>query len=161
VDFDLIEGGSLTDPSAEPSFVNLRDTQPLRLAADPVVVDATDAPPVDRAPSMKVATEIDEDTCLGLLGGITFGRVALSVRALPRIVPVRLAVDRGRISIHMQGAADVGNGLDDAVVALQADGYDDDTHQAWSVHVVGPVIDRCESGFAIDPSVIKGEWMPR
>jgi uncharacterized protein len=109
---------------------------------------------------MKVATEIDEDTCLGLLSGITFGRVALSVRALPRIVPVRFAVHRGRISTHMQGAADIGNGLDDAVVALQADGYDDDTQQVWSVHVVGRVIDRYESGFAIDPSVIEGEWMP-
>ena len=77
-----------------------------------------------------------------------------------RIVPVRLAVHRGRISARIQGHADIGDGLDDAIVAFQADGYDDDTQQVWSVHVVGRVTARCESGFAINPSVIEGEWLP-
>lgn len=35
-----------------------------------------------------------------------------------------------------------------------------DTQQVWSVHVVGRVTARCESGFAINPSVIEGEWLP-
>ncbi len=109
---------------------------------------------------MTVATDIDREAWLGLLGGATFGRVALGIHALPRIVPVRFAVHRGRISAHLQGTVDIGDALDDAVVALQADGYDDETNQVWSVHLIGRVTARYQSGFTINPSVIEGEWLP-
>ena len=106
-----------------------------------------------------VATAIDREICLGLLSGATFGRIALNVAGGPRIVPVRFAVHRGRISAHMQGRVDIGDALDDAEVALQADGFDDETQLVWSVHVVGRVTARHDSGFAITPTMIEGEWL--
>jgi len=109
------------------------------------------------AATVSVVTDIDRETCLELLSRVTFGRVALSVHAMPRIVSVILAVHRGGITAHMQGAAEVGDGLDGSIVALQADGFDDASQEVWSVHVIGRVIARYESGFVIDPSVIEGE----
>lgn len=104
-------------------------------------------------------TAIDEDTCMDLLSGVVFGRVALSIHALPRIVPVRFAVHRGRICAHVQGTVDLSEALDGAVVALQADGYDDRAEQVWTVHLVGRVTARYDTGFVITPSLTEGEWL--
>jgi hypothetical protein len=107
---------------------------------------------------MTGAIAIDQEACVGLLSGAALGRVALSVHALPRIVPVRLAVHHGRITVHPQGLGEV----EDAwagVVALQADGYDDVAEQAWSVHIIGRVAAWSESEFVIDPGVIDREWL--
>jgi len=109
--------------------------------------------------AMSVQTVIDEDTCFGLLTGATFGRVSLNVRAMPRIVPVRCAVHRGRINAHLQCDEQLGDALDGAVVALQADGFDDRTQQVWSVHIVGRVLARCGADFVIDPTVVEGAWL--
>ncbi len=109
---------------------------------------------------MALATEIDEEECLGLLTGATFGRVALNAKALPRIVPVSLTVYPGpRIAAHLQCDEDLGEALDGAVVALQADGFDDGTQRVWSVHVVGRVTIRCGPDIVIDPGVIDGVWL--
>jgi uncharacterized protein len=109
---------------------------------------------------MAAPVAIDQDACLRLLSSATFGRVALSVRALPRIVPVRLDICRGQIRVSTQGSAELGDTLDGAVVALQAEGYDDDTQQVWSVHVVGRVTAPHGIGFVISPGIIEGEWVP-
>lgn len=109
--------------------------------------------------AMVVQTLIDEDTCLGLLAGATFGRVSLNVRAMPRIVPVRFGVHRRRLNAHLQCDEELSDALDGAVVALQADGFDDRTQQVWSVHVVGRVLARCGPDFVIDPTVLEGVWL--
>ena len=103
---------------------------------------------------------IDQEACLQLLSGATFGRVALNVGALPRIVPVRFNVHRGRIHASTQLAAELGDALDGSVVALQADGYDDRIQQVWNVHVVGRVTAAYEREFVITPGIIEGEWLP-
>jgi len=110
---------------------------------------------------MGLTTPIDTDMCLGLLSSAMFGRVALNARALPRIVPVKLAVQGRRINAEMECDQHLGGALDDAVVALQADGTDARLAQAWSVHVVGRVTDRSGSAFVIDPVVIEGHWLAR
>ena len=46
------------------------------------------------------------------------------------------------------------------MVALQADGYDELTQQAWNVHVVGRVTAAYEREFVISPGIIDGEWLP-
>ena len=101
---------------------------------------------------------LDQEACLELLNSATFGRVALNVRALPRVVPVRLHVHRGQIHVSAEGALDLGDARDGAVVALQADGYDDRTEQMWNVHVVGRVTDPHDRGFVVSPGIVEGEW---
>ncbi len=108
---------------------------------------------------MALQTRIDEETCLGLLAGATFGRVCLNVRAMPRIVPVRFTVYRRRINAHLQCDEELAEALDGAVVALQADGFDDRSQQVWSVHVVGRVLARCGADFVVDPTVLEGAWL--
>ena len=109
---------------------------------------------------MGEAVTIDQAACLQLLSGATFGRVALNLLALPRIVPVRFNVHRGRIHASTQGAVELGDALNGSVVALQADGYDEVTQQAWNVHVVGRVTAAYEREFVISPGIIDGEWLP-
>ena len=76
---------------------------------------------------MTVAADIDAETCLGLLSGATVGRVALSVHAMPRIVPVSFTARLGRISLSLQSDTELADPLNDAtVVAFQADGYDNE-----------------------------------
>ena len=109
---------------------------------------------------MGEAVAIEQEACLQLLSGVTFGRVALNLQALPRIVPVRFDVHRGRIHASAQGAAELGGALDGAVVALQADGYDEVTRRMWNVHLVGRVTAAYERDFVITPAIIDGEWLP-
>jgi hypothetical protein len=106
---------------------------------------------------MARAITIDQEACLGLLSGAALGRVALSVHALPRIVPVRLAIHQGRITAYPRGTGEPEDTWA-GVVALQADGHDDVAQQGWSVHIIGRVVARSESGFVIDPGVIEGAW---
>jgi hypothetical protein len=108
---------------------------------------------------MGAAVAIDQQACLDLLSGATFGRVALNIAALPRIVPVRFDVHRGRIHASTQVELALGPALDGTVVALQADGYDDVTQQVWNVHVVGRVTAAYEREFVITPGIIDGEWL--
>ena len=54
----------------------------------------------------------------------------------------------------------LGDALNGAVVALQADGYDEVTRQVWNVHVVGRVTAAFEGKFVISPGIIDGEWSP-
>jgi hypothetical protein len=108
---------------------------------------------------MAAQTQFGEDMCMGLFAGITFGRVSLNVRAMPRIVPVRISVHRRRINAHLQCDEDLCDALEGAVVALQADGCDDETRRAWSVHAVGRVLARCGPDFVIDPTVLEGGWL--
>ena len=109
---------------------------------------------------MGAPVTIDQDACLHLLSGAKFGRVALNLRALPRIVPVRIDVHRGQIHASVQGALELGEAFDGAVVALQADGYDEGTKQMWNVHVIGRVSDCRGRDFVISPGIIDGEWLP-
>ena len=46
------------------------------------------------------------------------------------------------------------------MVGFQADGYDNDIQQVWSVHVVGRVTARHDSAFVISPDVVEGQWLP-
>ena len=108
---------------------------------------------------MEVQGPFAEETCMGLLAGTTFGRVSLNVRAMPRIVPVRISVQRRRINAHLQCDADLGAALEGAVVALQADGCDGHTRRAWTVHAVGRVLARSGPDFVIDPTVLDGAWL--
>jgi len=105
------------------------------------------------------STELDEDYCWAVLHSGSFGRVALSMHAMPVIVPVRYTIREGGVRFRPAGAVGIAGALIDSVVAFQADGFDDEICAAWSVHIVGRVTDLGGADFELRPSVVQGNWL--
>ncbi len=88
--------------------------------------------------------ELSEQECRRLLGTAALGRIAVTERALPMIVPVHYTV-RGddvvlsNLSASRTRAAEAG-----AVLAFEVDEYDPVTRQGWAVSVVGPSRPVCD-----------------
>jgi nitroimidazol reductase NimA-like FMN-containing flavoprotein (pyridoxamine 5'-phosphate oxidase superfamily) len=79
---------------------------------------------------------LSADECLRLLASSQWGRVAISIGALPAILPVRFALDEQQILFRAGPKTALASGTCGEVVAFQVDGTDDDmTH--WSVLVTG------------------------
>jgi nitroimidazol reductase NimA-like FMN-containing flavoprotein (pyridoxamine 5'-phosphate oxidase superfamily) len=80
---------------------------------------------------------LDEEECRRLLQTTSFGRIAVTERALPTIVPV-LFVVRGDevIAVSPVGSPALA-ASDGTIVALEIDSYDPTTAQGWSVTVLG------------------------
>jgi hypothetical protein len=75
--------------------------------------------------------------CLQLLETVSLGRVALSHRALPMILPVHFAMLDDRIVVHAMAGTTLDRTTDDAVVAFEAEGPPGATDPVWSVVVHG------------------------
>ena len=108
----------------------------------------------------------DDDRCWSLLAASSLGRVALSVRALPVIVPVRYTVEGSALRLEPA----VWPGIDDgrllSVVAFQADGFDVGSDRVWSVHAVGRIdalpasaSPSSSATLEIRPSHLEGRWL--
>jgi uncharacterized protein len=80
---------------------------------------------------------LDESECLALLGLAAVGRLALSVRALPVVLPVNFALVDDGILIRTAGGTKFDAACDRAVVAFEIDGFDAMSHTGWSVLVQG------------------------
>ena len=106
-----------------------------------------------------LTNDLDEGQCWALLSTASLGRVALSVRALPMIVPVRFGVDGRKLRAHLPRGTDLDDAVAGAVVAFEADGYDQDVGRAWTVHAVGRVLGQDTTGFRIEPCVLEGAWL--
>ncbi len=74
--------------------------------------------------------------CWELLARVSVGRIALSVRALPMIVPAQYYLD-GRMLAICLGHRELPERSLNAVVAFAADAIDPVTRSGWSVHVLG------------------------
>lgn len=80
---------------------------------------------------------LDRRACLDLLATTGRGRIALTVSALPAILPVRFVLDNDRIVLAAGVGTALDRGTDGYVVAFQTDGIDEATQSEWSVGVVG------------------------
>jgi hypothetical protein len=80
---------------------------------------------------------IGEQECLSLLGSATIGRLALSVRALPVVLPVSFALTADGILIRTTADSRLDQACDQAVVAFEVDGFDPVRQAGWSVLVQG------------------------
>lgn len=80
---------------------------------------------------------LTREECLALLASAEIGRIAVSARALPLILPVRFAMDGDRIVTATHDGSTLEAATRDTVVAFEADGTADDDHVEWSVHVNG------------------------
>lgn len=95
----------------------------------------------------------DEDQCLALLARSQLGRIAMSLWAVPVVIPVRYAL-RGSDLYFALTDPKAADGARDSVVALQADGYHEDSEHRWSVLAIGrasAIQIIAGSGGAVDP----------
>lgn len=101
------------------------------------------------------------EECLDLLGSSTLGRVAVTVGALPTILPVNFRLVDDQVVFR----TGVGSKLDAAtrgeVVAFEVDGIDPVEHTGWSVVVTG-VVEECELHRWVDGIVVDAipRWAP-
>jgi hypothetical protein len=80
---------------------------------------------------------LDRHECLQLLETVNIGRVALSWRAMPLILPVHYQLDGGTIVIHTAAGTTLDRATDDVVVAFEAEGPAGAVDPTWSVVVGG------------------------
>jgi hypothetical protein len=81
--------------------------------------------------------ELSESTCWELLRTTSVGRLAVWVDDHPDIFPLNYAVDHGTVVFRSRTGTKVSASLSDSPVALEADGYDAENAQAWSVVIRG------------------------
>jgi len=81
--------------------------------------------------------ELSHEECDHLLHTAAVGRVAISVGALPVILPVNYAMLDGDIVIRTGGGTKLDAALRGAVVAFEIDQFDPVYHGGWSVLVQG------------------------
>jgi len=80
---------------------------------------------------------ITVSACWDLLRDGWFGRVALSVDALPAILPVEYRVDRDELAICLGQYRLSQRSLHNSVVAFATDAVDTTSHIGWTVQVQG------------------------
>jgi pyridoxamine 5'-phosphate oxidase-like protein len=80
---------------------------------------------------------ISEDRCWELLATASVGRLALSVQALPVILPVQYYLGGRQLAVCLGHHEIPEQDLDDAIIAFAADALDPATRSGWSVQVQG------------------------
>lgn len=91
---------------------------------------------------------LSEQECWELLGTASVGRLALSVRALPVILPVQYYLGARGLVLCLGHRGLPERALDETIIAFAADSIDPVTRSGWSVLVQGrSVVPR---GFRID-----------
>ena len=80
---------------------------------------------------------LSEQECWELLATVSVGRLALSVRALPVILPVQYYLDGRRLAVCVGHHGLPERALDQTIIALAADSIDPVTRSGWSVQVQG------------------------
>jgi len=80
---------------------------------------------------------IPEDRCWELLATASVGHLALSVRALPLVLPVQYYLNGRRLVVCLGHHAFPEQSLDEVIIAFTADTIDSVTRSGWSVRVQG------------------------
>jgi len=80
---------------------------------------------------------LSERECWELLATASVGRLALSVRALPVILPVQYYLDGRRLAVCLGHQALPERAVDETIIAFAADSIDPVTRSGWSVQVQG------------------------
>lgn len=79
---------------------------------------------------------LDRAACLDLLATVPVGRVAVTIGALPVILPVNFALGpKGEVVFRTGEGQKLKAALDGAVIAFEADDFDEDRRTGWSVLV--------------------------
>lgn len=84
---------------------------------------------------------LSEEECRALLGKAEVGRVAITLGALPAVLPVNFAVQDGDIFFLTGEGVKLRAALDRAVVAFEVDEIDPARRTGWSVLAVGVAVE--------------------
>jgi nitroimidazol reductase NimA-like FMN-containing flavoprotein (pyridoxamine 5'-phosphate oxidase superfamily) len=82
-------------------------------------------------------TVLDEDTCWKLLASVEVGRLAVAVDGQPDIFPLNFAIDEHGLVFRTAEGTKLFALFIDSAVAFEADGFDPDSGNAWSVVIKG------------------------
>ncbi len=88
-------------------------------------------------PAAKQTEVLSADECWRLLRTASVARLALCVEGRPEIFPVNIQVDHGTVVFRTAEGTKARAAIDEAPIAVEADGLDDGGTQAWSVVVKG------------------------
>ncbi|MET3719978.1 MULTISPECIES: pyridoxamine 5'-phosphate oxidase family protein [unclassified Arthrobacter] len=88
-------------------------------------------------PHSEPITNLTFDECWELLADEAVGRLALVVDGHPEIFPINFVLNRRSISFRTAGGTKLWNAATGRPAALEIDGYDPHTEEAWSVVVRG------------------------
>jgi hypothetical protein len=80
---------------------------------------------------------LSERECWDLLATASVGRLALSVHALPLILPVQYYLDGRRLAVCLGHHDLPERALDETIIAFATDSIDPVTRSGWSVQVQG------------------------
>jgi uncharacterized protein len=80
---------------------------------------------------------LDREESLRLLATATLGRIAITSRALPVVLPVNFRFDGRQVLIRTSPGTKLDAATDHAVVAFEVDQIDPGTESGWSVVVTG------------------------
>ena len=81
---------------------------------------------------------LDRDASLQLLAHATLGRIGVTDRALPTILPVNFWFDGDRILVRTGVGTKLHAAAAGTVVAFEVDDFDPMYHSGWSVVITGP-----------------------
>jgi nitroimidazol reductase NimA-like FMN-containing flavoprotein (pyridoxamine 5'-phosphate oxidase superfamily) len=84
---------------------------------------------------------LSEDQCWELLRAASVGRVGLSVKALPVILPVNYQVTGKKIQFWTGPGLKLQSAQTHTVVAFEVDGFSEREHTGWSVLAVGLAVE--------------------
>ena len=118
------------------------------------------APKIDLMTTDRNGLEVlDADECFRLLRGASIGRIGISSRALPVILPVNYRLDGGRILFRTSPGTKLDAATRNAVVAFEVDEVDPVYHSGWSVLVTGVAQDATEQ-LSVDRRTATPRWAP-
>ncbi len=89
---------------------------------------------------------LDHQECLRLLSQATVGRIAWTMGALPRVLPVNFSLDGDRILVRTGRGSKLDAAARDAMVAFEVDDFDPLYHSGWSVVVTGAAYEPSDPG---------------
>jgi hypothetical protein len=91
----------------------------------------------DSGPVTGSVSLLSRDDCIARLECQSIGRVAVTSRALPAIVPVNYRVSGSSVVFRTEPGGMLARACDNTVVAFEVDDIADDGRSGWSVLVVG------------------------
>ncbi len=100
---------------------------------------------------------LDRNECLRLLATTTFGRVGISLGALPVILPINFRLVEEQIVFRTGIGSKLDAATRSAVVAFEADDIEPFSHAGWSVAVTGEAREVTEPG---ELGVLKAAHIP-
>jgi hypothetical protein len=101
---------------------------------------------------------LDRDDCLALLRTAPVGRLAVTIAAMPMVLPVRFRLADDRVFFRVVRGSALDAATNGTVIAFEADEITPDTLTGWSVVVVGLAQDALAADCPADLAAAGVPW---